>query len=127
MKKKHTYSLDKLTIKALKFRGNHGYYENERLEGNDFELDVSAWGNFREAAQNRELTSTFNYEHVETVALNVLHGEPEKLIETLCMKIGDQLFEKSPRIKKLTVALRKLNPPINIPADYAEITMTWKR
>ena len=119
--------MDKITIKALKFRGKHGYYENERLEGNDFELDVSAWGNFREAAQNRELNATFNYEHVETVAKNVLHGDSEKLIETLCMKIGDQLFEKSPRIKKLNVALRKLNPPINVPAGYAEISMTWKR
>lgn len=119
--------MDKITIKALKFRGNHGYYENERLVGNDFELDVSAWGDFKEAAKSRELTTAFNYEHVETVAKNVLLGKSEKLIETLCMKIGDQLFEKSRRIKKLTVALRKLNPPINVPADYAEITMTWKR
>lgn len=119
--------MDKITIKALKFRGKHGYYKRERIEGNDFELDVSAWGHFRKAAKKSELAETFNYELVETVALSVFNGPSEKLIETLCAKIGDELFEKSFPVKKLSVSLRKLNPPITVPASYAEITMTWKR
>ncbi len=119
--------MDKITIKALKFRGNHGYYKREQLEGNDFELDVTAWGSFREAIKNDDLQHTFNYELAETIALNVFNGPSEKLIETLCAKIGDELFEQSGSVNKLTVSLRKLNPPITIPADYAEITMTWKR
>jgi len=127
VKEPKLFSLDKITIKALKFRGKHGYYERERKEGNDFELDVSAWGNFRKAIENDQLDKTFNYELVEIAALSVLHGPPEKLIETMCAKIGDELFEKADSVKKLTVTLRKLNPPITVPASYAEITMTWKR
>lgn len=119
--------MDKITINSLSFRGLHGYYDRERMDGNEFEVDVTAKGNFRPAIENDDLEQTFNYEIVEEVAGNILSGESEKLIESLCKKIGDQLFERSPRIKKLTVTVRKLNPPIKTPAAYAEITMKWKR
>jgi len=119
--------LDKITINSLQFKGLHGYYDRERVDGNEFEVDVTAKGDFRSAIENDDLDQTFNYEIVEEVAENVLSGESEKLIETLCKKIGDQLFERSPHIKKFSVTVRKLKPPIKTPAAFAEITMKWKR
>ena len=119
--------MDKITINSLKFIGLHGYYDRERMDGNEFEVDVTAKGDFKSAIENDDLTQTFNYEIVEEVAGEILTGEPEKLIEALCKKIGDQLFERSPHVKKLAVTVRKLNPPIKTPAAFAEITMKWKR
>lgn len=119
--------MDKITIKSLKFKGLHGYYDRERVDGNEFEVDVTVKGDFRPAIQNDDLEQTFNYEIVEEVAGSILSGDSEKLLETLCVKIGDQLFERSPKVKKLTVTVRKLNPPIKTPAAHAEITMKWKR
>lgn len=119
--------MDKITLKSLAFHGRHGYYENERLEGNQFELDVSAEGNFRPSIKNDDLNSTFNYEIVETVAKDVFEGTSEKLIETLCDKIGSEIFKQCENITTLSVSLRKLSPPIKTPAAYAEITMKWKR
>lgn len=119
--------MDKITIKSLKFKGLHGYYDRERLEGNEFEVDVTAKGNFKSSIENDDLDQTFNYEIVEEITGDILSGDSEKLIETLCKKIGDQLFERSPYVKKLAVTVRKLNPPIKTPAAYAEITMKWKR
>lgn len=119
--------MDIITLKSLKFHGRHGYYDQEQIEGNDFELDVVAYGNFRGAIEQDDLSRTFNYELVQDAAVTIFSGSSERLIETLCSKIGNEIFEKSPAVKKLRVSVRKLNPPINIPADYAEITMTWKR
>ncbi|MDX1642238.1 MAG: dihydroneopterin aldolase [Balneolaceae bacterium] len=119
--------MDTITLKALKFKGKHGYYDEERQEGNHFELDVIAKGKFKAAIDGDNLDLTFNYEVVKEIAQEVFNGPSEKLIETLCSRIGEKIFEKSPVVKELTVSIRKLNPPIGVPAQYAEITMTWNR
>lgn len=121
-------TLDIITIKGLKYQGKHGFYLNERKSGNSFELDVIAKGNFKQAIKENNLDQTFNYELVSNVADNIFYGQSEYLIETLCCKIGDDLFNKAGSfVKVLTVKVRKLHPPIKTAADYAEIEMTWKR
>lgn len=119
--------MDKITLKSLSFHGRHGYYENERVIGNEFELDVTARGDFRSAVEDDDLGRTFNYEVVYEVASAVFSGKEEKLIETLCIRIGDELFHRFPHLKKLSVSVRKLNPPIDAPAKWAGVTMKWKR
>lgn len=119
--------MDTITLKALEFQGKHGYYDKERLEGNHFELDVIAKGDFKSSIEDDNLDLTFNYEVVKKIAENVFHGPSEKLIESLCKRIGDKIFEQSSMVKELKVSLRKLNPPIGVPAKYAEITMIWNR
>lgn len=119
--------MDTITLKSLEFQGKHGYYDEERQQGNHFELDVIAKGDFKSSIKEDNLELTFNYEVVKKVAQRVFNGPSEKLIETLCSRIGDKIFEQSTVVKELTVSLRKLNPPIGVPAKYAEITMTWKR
>lgn len=119
--------MDKITIKSLRFHALHGYYDRERKKGNEFEVDVTAKGLFKNAIRNDDLDLTFNYEIVEEVVSEIMTGEKEKLLETLCFKIGEQLFDKVNQVKKLSVTVRKLNPPIKTPAAYAEITMKWKR
>lgn len=119
--------MDTITLKSLEFHGKHGYYDEERQEGNHFELDIIAKGNFKAAIDDDNLDLTFNYEVVKEIAQNVFNGPSEKLIETLCSRIGDEIFERSPMVKELTVSLRKMIPPIGVPARYAEITMTWNR
>lgn len=118
---------DRITLKALKVEGKHGYYPEEREKGNRFEIDLIAVGSFRKAISEDDLSKTFDYEKAEKTILKVMNGPSEKLIEKLCAKIGDQLFDQFQQISLLTVSVRKLNPPINTPSDYAEIKMLWKR
>ena len=64
---------------------------------------------------------------IEEVAAQVMAGKERLLIESLCHRIGETLFERIPAIHSLEVALRKLDPPLDSPAEYAEIRMTWQR
>lgn len=120
-------SLDRITIKSLSFRGKHGYYSEEREEGNAFEVDVTAEGEFRESIRKNDLEKTFNYEMAAMYAEKIISGPSELLIETLCYRIGEAIFEKAESVLKLTVVVRKLHPPIKNDAEYAEIEMTWNR
>lgn len=119
--------MDTITLKSLEFYGKHGYYDEERQEGNHFELDVTAKGDFKAAIEDDNLDLTFNYEVVKETAQNIFNGPSEKLIETLCWRIGEEIFDRSTMVHELTVSLRKMDPPIGVPAQYAEITMTWNR
>ena len=120
-------SLDKITVKSLSFSGKHGYYPEERKAGNTFEVDVIAEGEFKKAIQENDLDKTFNYELAASSAKDVISGPSELLIEALCYRIGENVFKKVKSVKKLTVIVRKLQPPIQIEAKYAEIEMTWNR
>lgn len=119
--------MDKITIKSLSFRGKHGYYPKERETGNSFEVDVTAEGEFKKAIYKNDLSKTFNYEMAAKCAEEVISGPSELLIETLCYRIGETIFKRAESVLKLTVTVRKIRPPIEIEAKYAEIEMIWSR
>jgi 7,8-dihydroneopterin aldolase/epimerase/oxygenase len=119
--------LDTIKLKALTLHGKHGFYKDERIDGNTFEIDVKASGDFKKAISKNDLEHTFNYEIAENIASDVINGPSELLIESLCYRIGELIFQKSPGIRKLKVSVRKINPPIQSKAAYAEISMKWKR
>jgi dihydroneopterin aldolase len=120
--------LDRITLKSLSFHAKHGHNEQERIDGNQFEVDIIAYGAFRHVASHDDkLQETFDYAKAERIAKSVMFGDSRKLIETLCKEIGDQIFEEFSIVQSLTVSVRKLSPPIETDAAYAEISLEWNR
>lgn len=116
-----------LTLKNLSFRAFHGYYEEERRDGNDFEVDLVFTADLRKAGDSDDLNDTVDYQEVLETVESVMKGPSVKLIETLAKHIGDQLFENFPDVGKLKVVIRKLRPQLEIETAYSEICMTWQR
>jgi len=119
--------METLTLKSLRFRGYHGHYEQEREQGNDFEVDLVFSGELRAAGESDELGDTIDYQQAQEIARSVMEGPSVKLIETLAKRIGDQIFEAIPQAKTLEVTVRKLQPPLDIKTAYSEIRMQWQR
>lgn len=119
--------MNRLTLKGLNFTAPHGYYEEERRDGNDFEVDLVFTADLREAGQTDDLGQTINYQKAEELVRSVMEGPSVKLIETLTLKIGESVFEAFPKLQKLEVAVRKLNPPLSTKCEYSEVRMTWQR
>lgn len=120
--------MDRITIKSLSFHAKHGHNKQERIDGNQFEVDIVAYGDFRQAAAlDDNLHQTFDYAKAEEVARRVMFGESRKLIETLCEEIGVQIFDNFPIVQKLNVRVRKISPPVKTDAAYAEISLEWNR
>ncbi|MFH5832481.1 dihydroneopterin aldolase [Halalkalibaculum sp. DA3122] len=116
-----------MILNSLKYRGNHGFYEKERREGNDFEVDLAFKLDLKTAARNDDLSKTLNYEEAEAVVREVMEGPSQKLIETLTLNIGEILFGRFPEVQHLKVSVRKLDPPLQAKTNYSEVTMTWQR
>lgn len=119
--------MDTLILKSIELEGKHGVHEEERLHGNRFELDVTLRGSFRAAGKSDDLSRTVDYSQIEKIALEVMQGPSKHLIETLCLTIGDRLFEALPGVSTMELALRKLSPPLESPTAWAEIRMQWQR
>ena len=119
--------MDKLVLKGLKFRGLHGYFEEERVEGNEFEVDVTFTTSLEESAKMDDLSKTIDYSKAQEIVASVMKGESKKLIETLTFLIGQKMYSYFPDIDSLEVRVRKLNPPMPGKAEYSEVIMSWPR
>lgn len=119
--------MDTLTLNGLQYRGKHGYYEQERTEGNTFEVDLIFGLDLSAAASTDDLENTLNYQEAEGIVKEIMHGSSVKLIETLAQRIGQQLLDSFPEANKLEVRVRKLSPPLETKTRYSEVTMTWPR
>lgn len=119
--------METLTLKSLCFKGYHGYYEAEREQGNNFEVDVIFWADLRKAGKTDQLKDTIDYQKALAIIKKVMDGPSLKLIETLAKRIGDQLFDQFSNVESLKVSVRKLYPPLDVETAYSEITMQWQR
>lgn len=111
-----------VALEGLKFRAFHGFYDEERKNGNDFICDVHVEVKSFDSIDDN-IYHTVNYEEVFKVVEDEM-SQTKKLLETV-------VFNMLERIKKLenvtgaTVKLSKLNPPIEGDIDRAVVTMTY--
>jgi dihydroneopterin aldolase len=119
--------MDRLVLKGLKFRGMHGYFEDERIHGNDFEVDIIFIASLEESAKKDDLSNTIDYSKAQEIVASVMGGESKKLIETLTFLIGQKLYSYFPDVDSIEVKVKKLNLPMPGDAEYSEVTMSWPR
>ncbi|HLR25676.1 MAG TPA: dihydroneopterin aldolase [Fodinibius sp.] len=119
--------MDTLTLKKLRFHGYHGFYEEEREQGNAFEVDLIFNTDLQTAGSSDRLEDTIDYQQAVAIVRKVMEGPSCKLIETLTKTIGDRLFDTFSEAQGLRVAVRKLNPPLDIETAYSETQISWQR
>ena len=118
--------MDKLVIKGLKFHGLHGVFEQEKIIGNIFEVDLCFILSLQKAAETDDISETIDYAKARSMVEEIMKSNPMNLIETISLKIGEKLSTEFD-IDSLEVKVRKLNPPMEGETEYSEVTMQWPR
>ena len=118
--------MDKLVLKGLRFHGLHGVFEQEKIIGNIFEVDLEFTLSLQKAGETDDLKHTIDYASARTIVADIMKSHSLNLIETLSLKIGEQLFKEF-EIDSLEVKVRKMNPPMEGETEYSEVTMQWPR
>jgi dihydroneopterin aldolase len=118
--------MDSLVLKGLKFRGLHGFYEQEQKAGNDFEVDIRLELSLEEAGTTDDLSKTVDYQQIYLITKKVMLGPSVQLIERLAFLIGKDIYQQF-RPRKLTVKVRKISPPIAAQTEYSEVSLQWPR
>lgn len=110
-----------ISLEKLEFHSYHGLYEQEKIEGNTYWVDVKV-DLFLNPENEIQLNETADYEIIfETVKkfMNI----PTELIENVCLNIIKELKNKFINSDKITVSIFKKSPPIGHKSDFSKCTM----
>ena len=80
---------DRIELRGLRVRGNHGVFEHERRDGQDFVVDITVWIDLADAAASDDLADTLDYGALAQRAADVVAGPPRQLIETVAGEIAE--------------------------------------
>ncbi|WP_420318004.1 dihydroneopterin aldolase [Ekhidna sp.] len=103
--------MGKVSLEGMEFYARHGYYEEERVIGNKYSVDVTLDVDFSEAASDDKLEGTVNYEKVYEIVQNVMSIDAN-LLEHLAGKMIKALKENFSEVNQVQVRISKYNPPI---------------
>lgn len=119
--------MDILRLKGLKFWGLHGFYDEERINGNQFVVDITFYLSLQKVGESDNLEDTLDYQNVYKAVESVMKGPSVKMIEHLAFLIGEKIILLLESEIKFEVTVRKLNPPLPTQIEYSEVTLVWPR
>ena len=103
--------MGKVSLEGMEFYARHGYYEEERVIGNKYSVDVTIDLDISEAAEEDKLEGTVNYERVYEIVQNVMSIDAN-LLEHLAGKLIKAIRDNFDNIDRVKVKVSKYNPPI---------------
>lgn len=116
-----------IRIKKATFYAYHGVRSEEQSVGGKFEADVDIFTDFSQAAEKDSLSDTIDYHKVYKFLYKLALDQKYYLIESLAMKIADDLMINFPSINKIAVRIRKNNPPLGGVVDCVEVEVIKDR
>ncbi|HEX7277045.1 MAG TPA: 2-amino-4-hydroxy-6-hydroxymethyldihydropteridine diphosphokinase [Acidimicrobiales bacterium] len=116
---------DRIELRGLRVLGVHGALPEEQDRAQPFEVDLDVDVDLSVAGSSDHLSDTVDYGAVTAVAAAVVGGERFRLLERLAERIASSVTEVDPRIRAVTVTVRKLRPPL--PADLTSAGVRIRR
>jgi 7,8-dihydroneopterin aldolase/epimerase/oxygenase len=117
---------DALTLTGLRATAHHGVFEHERVNGQEFVIDLTVWLDSRGAAADDDLTQTVHYGTLAREVVDCVERDPVDLIETVAERIAGVALAHS-AVLKTRVTLHKPSAPIEVPFDDVSITIERAR
>ncbi|WP_031467983.1 dihydroneopterin aldolase [Sciscionella sediminilitoris] len=114
-----------ITLTGLRARGNHGVFDHERRDGQEFGVDLRLWFDMTAAAASDELADTIDYGAVADLVVAHITGEPVNLIEKLAARIADAVLGHDERLTRCEITVHKPSAPI--PHEFADVAVTVSR
>lgn len=115
---------DRIELRGLTVRGNHGVFDHERRDGQDFVVDITVWIGLAAAAASDDLADTFDYGVLAQRAAAVVGGPARNLIETVAAEIAEDVMTDE-RVHAVEVVLHKPDAPI--PLSFKDVAVVARR
>ena len=101
-------SRTRLYINDIRVSGLHGVYEEERLSGNEFSVDVELDGDFTKAIETDRIEDSVDIDQVVALIRDVNRQNQFHLIESFADSIAHVLLEQYPILLRVVVRVTKL-------------------
>ncbi|MCX6326563.1 MAG: dihydroneopterin aldolase [Bacteroidia bacterium] len=100
-----------IRIEDMEFYSFHGHFKEERIVGNKFLVDVNIETDMTMAAESDNLKDAVNYQRVYEIIKQQMDHKSH-LLENIAGRILDAIYAEMDGIKKATVKVSKMNPPM---------------
>ncbi|MFH2142260.1 MAG: dihydroneopterin aldolase [Bacteroidota bacterium] len=113
-----------IQIEGMEFYAYHGHYEEERIVGNRFLLDVSIETDLISASETDKIENAVNYLTIYQIIKGEMQRKKSHLLENIGKRILDSLYDNFNNINNITLKISKLNPPLGGQVEKVSITMS---
>ena len=100
-----------IKIENMEFYSFHGHFKEERIVGNKFLVDLTIETDMKLPAESDNLKDAVNYQRIYELVKQQMELKSH-LLEHIAGRIIDAVYADMDGIKKLTVKVSKLNPPM---------------
>jgi len=107
----------------MEFYSFHGHFKEERIVGNKFLVDLTIETDMKRPAETDNLKDAVNYQHVYEIVKQQMEMKSH-LLEHIAGRILDAMYADIEGIKKVTVKVSKLNPPMGGKIGSVSIVLT---
>jgi dihydroneopterin aldolase len=116
--------LDQITVTGIRVHANHGVFDYEKADGQEFIVDVTVWLDLRAAAKSDDLEATVHYGVLAEKIAESLRSEPVDLIETVAERLAGVALS-FPAVARTQITLHKPSAPI--PLEFSDVFVTINR
>ena len=116
---------DKLLLIGIRGFGYHGVFESERLNGQEFIVDVEMSADFENL--NDDLNQTIDYSKIIDLVSGEIVSNPVNLIETLAERIAIKILEFESKIKKIIITVHKPSAPVSANVSDIAVSISKER
>lgn len=117
--------MDKIIINNLKLYAYHGVNPEEKVEGQNFILDIICNLDLKKPCLTDDVDDTVSYAQVIKLVKKVFVAEKYDLIERAAQIVADSILHAFGQIEKVTVTLKKPEAPIK--ADFGYVAVEIER
>jgi len=117
---------DRIVLKGIAARGLHGVLDVEKVDGQDFVVDVELEVDLRRAGRSDLLAHTVNYAEVAADIVELITGPSLDLIESLADQIATAALRR-PLVQAVEVTVHKPQAPVGVPfGDVQVVVERWR-
>lgn len=100
-----------IRIEQMEFYSFHGCFEEERIVGNRFIVDLLMETDMTRACETDRIGDALNYQTAYDLVKQEMKTK-SYLLEHIACRILDALFSTFPELEKASVKVAKMNPPM---------------
>ena len=118
---------DRIVLEDMRFYGFHGVNPEERVQGQEYLVDLAVEMDLSLAGRSDRLEDTVSYAHIFRTVKDVMEGEPRNLLEAAAQSITEKILADFP-VDSVSVRVKKPHPPIRgAVLEIAIVELTRRR
>lgn len=119
--------MDKIIVKGLKLFAYHGVNEEEKINGQNFILDIDAFVDIGVPCRSDCVDDTVSYAKIIKETTKIFTAQKDDLLERAAQRVADGLFESFDKIQSLRILLKKPEAPIKADFEYVGVEIYRNR